>query len=137
MASRSCVSFCSSLHVAFDSVFRCLFLQYREIEFAAIVGHNLPARFEPELFQENGLLLQVFLLLGNQIMEPSFELSELFSCDLFRLSSKNHDLPRAFCLSFDLYVFVLKHWYWSSWHQGSGHYGRMHGLRIDTCLLGG
>ena len=54
MASRSCVSFCSSLHVAFDSVFRCLFLQYREIEFAVIVGHNLPARFEPELFQENG-----------------------------------------------------------------------------------
>ena len=41
MASRSCVSFCSSLHVAFDSVFRCLFLQYREIEFAAIVGREL------------------------------------------------------------------------------------------------
>ena len=76
MASRSCVSFCSSLHVAFDSVFRCLFLQYREIEFAAIVGHNLPARFEPELFQENGLLLQVFLLLGNQIMEPSSLISK-------------------------------------------------------------
>ena len=93
MASRSCVFFRSSIHDAFVSVFRWLFLQYREIETSPIVGRDLPARFEPELFQENVLLLQVFLPLGNQITEPSFELSELFSCDLFRISSKNRDLP--------------------------------------------
>ena len=59
MASRSCVSFRSSIHDAFVSVFRWLFLQYREIETSPIVGHDLPARFEPELVQENELLLQV------------------------------------------------------------------------------
>ena len=52
MASRSCVFFRSSIHDAFVSVFRWLFLQYREIETSPIVGHDLPARFEPELFQE-------------------------------------------------------------------------------------
>ena len=62
MASRSCVSFRSSIHDAFDSVFRWLFLQYREIETSPIVGHDLPARFEPELVQENELLLQVFFV---------------------------------------------------------------------------
>ena len=41
MASRSCVSFCSSIHDASDSVFRWLFLQYREIETSPIVGHEL------------------------------------------------------------------------------------------------
>ena len=41
MASRSCVSFCSSIHDAFDSVFRWLFLQYREIETSSIEGHEL------------------------------------------------------------------------------------------------
>ena len=62
MASRSCVSFRSSFHDAFVSVFRWLFLQYREIETSPIVGHDLPARFEPELVQENELLLQVFFV---------------------------------------------------------------------------
>ena len=41
MASRSCVSFRSSIHDAFDSVFRWLFLQYREIETSPIEGHEL------------------------------------------------------------------------------------------------
>jgi hypothetical protein len=42
--SRSCVSFRSSIHDAFDSVFRRLFLQYREIE-------TSPAIYLPDLNQ--------------------------------------------------------------------------------------
>ena len=47
MASRSCVSFRSSIHDAFDSVFRWLFLQYREIETSPIVGHKLDCLLKP------------------------------------------------------------------------------------------